>query len=61
MKARFIATRGRNRVVVRTNTIEVFSAIADNLQMLEMREVGPLRYWLHVFFWWKKKREHKGK
>ncbi len=54
MKARFIKPHKRQRCLVRASTIDVFAAIKPQVKNLGMEEVGIVRYWLHVVFWWRK-------
>tara|TARA_Y100000004_G_C8761699_1_gene346834 strand:- start:153 stop:332 length:180 start_codon:yes stop_codon:yes gene_type:complete len=59
MKARFIKRETRQRCVVRATTIDVFTAIKPQFKNLGMDEVGPVRFWLHVLLWWRKRRVKK--
>ena len=54
MKARFIKPHKRQRCLVRASTIDVFAAIKPQVKNLGMEEVGIVRDWLHVVFWWRK-------
>ena len=54
MRTRFIKPRNRQRCVVRASTVDVFAAIKPQVKNLGMEEVGIVRYWLHVLFWWRK-------
>ena len=58
MKARFINPDSRHRVVVRTNTIDVFAAISNELE--GMREGSWMRYLLHSLFHCRKKKRTSG-
>ena len=60
MKARFINPDSRHRVVVRTNTIDVFAAISNELEGIGMRECSWMRYLLHSLFDWRKKKRTSG-
>ena len=54
MKARFIKPHKRQRCLVRASTIDVFAAIKPQIKNLGREEVGIVRFWLHVVFWWRK-------
>jgi hypothetical protein len=59
MRARFIKHQSRQRCLIRASTVDVFAAIKPVIKSLDMEEVGVVRYWLHVCFWWRKPKVKK--
>ena len=57
MRIRYITDGKRDRVLVRTNSIEVASLLNAPLIQLGMRQVGMVGMIKHMLFWWRKKKD----
>ena len=61
MKARWIKRGTRQRVMVRTSTVETFGGVSPALEKMGMEETGIVGFWKHVLFWWVRKSRIKNK
>ena len=61
MKARWIKRGTRQRVIVRTSTVETFGGVSPALEKMGMEEIGIVGFWKHVLFWWVRKNHIKNK
>ena len=59
MRTRMIKVGERNRVMIRTNSSDVMCRLAAAAKEEGLVEVGFLKFWMHVAFGAKKKKQPK--